>query len=142
MVCRRFACISLSAREKIAAAAPQKNGDTSHAGGESGWGTRLATWGEEFDRRIEAAEHRAFWAAHAPTAGPTTSAPEATAISLERSAETHERIATMYEEIAERSSSAHGYREHATRHREFAHHDRQRAALLRRMATRDAEGDD
>lgn len=64
------------------------------------------------------------------------SPPEATAVCLERSAESHDRIATMYEEIAGRTSSPDECRENASRHRVWAREDRRRAAQLRLAAER------
>jgi hypothetical protein len=60
----------------------------------------------------------------------TLSGPEATAMRLDESAESHERIAAMYEEIAERTASADECRSAANRHRAFALEDRRRAAQL------------
>ena len=60
-----------------------------------------------------------------------------TAVRLDESAQSH-RIASMYEEIAERTSSPDECRECASRHRVWAREDRLRAAKLRRTAEREA----
>jgi hypothetical protein len=96
---------------------------------------------EEPDSRLAAAEDEAFWAAARQAIHErrvSISAPEATAVRLDEAARSHDRIATMYEEIAGRTSSPDECRANASRHRAWAKDDRGRAEQLRHMAEGDA----
>lgn len=66
------------------------------------------------------------------------SGPEATAVRLDDSAASHDRIAAMYEKIAERTSDPDEFLGCASRHRAMASEDRQRAAQLRYVVERQA----
>jgi hypothetical protein len=95
--------------------------------------------GNESDRPLIVAEDEEVWAAARQAIlerRGSMSAPEATAVRLDTSADSHDRIATMYEEIAERTSIPDECREIASRHRVWAAEDRDRAAQLRRLADR------
>lgn len=102
-----------------------------------GWGVLMAqapgSADEEFDPQpVEAEEIAVGGARHSVHARRRKiSASQATAGCLERSAESHERIAAMYEAIAERTSNAEECRQCASRHRASAMEDRSKAARLR-----------
>ena len=90
--------------------------------------------GDGSDPQLIEAEDEASWAAMRQSVYERKrklAAPEATAVCLDMSAESHDRIAAMYETIAERTSNADECRECASRHRALAREDRQRAAELR-----------
>jgi hypothetical protein len=90
--------------------------------------------GEESDPVPTADDDEAQWAAARQAVYERQrmlTAREATAVGLDESARSHERIAAMYEEIAERTSDADECRQCAGRHRAFATEDRHRAAQLR-----------
>jgi alkylhydroperoxidase family enzyme len=98
----------------------------------------------ECNPQLNEAEDEASWAAMRKAVHERKrklSAPEATAARLDMSAESHDRIAAMYDNIAERTSDADNCRQCATRHRAFASEDRQRAAQLRHLVTRYAASD-
>ena len=97
--------------------------------------------GEESDPKLVDAGHEEPWAAARQAVYKrqrSVSAQEAAAARLDKSAESHDRIATMYEEIAERTSSPDECQNNASRHRAFAREDRRRAAQLRQVAERQA----
>jgi hypothetical protein len=100
-----------------------------------------SSWGEESDPQSLDAEDVALWDEARQAIYERKrlmSAPEATAVCLERSAESHDRIATMYEEIAGRTSHPGECRDNASRHRAWAGEDRGRAVQLRLVADRHA----
>lgn len=103
--------------------------------------TSSSSWGQDPDPQPLDAEDVALWDAARQAIYElkrSTPAPEATAACLERAAESHDRIATMYEEIADSTSSPDECRQNASRHRAWAGEDHRRAAHLRLMANRQA----
>jgi hypothetical protein len=95
--------------------------------------------GDGSDPQLVEAEDQKLWAAARQAVYKrqrSMPAQEAAAVRLDKSAESHDRIATMYEEIADRTSSPDECRNNASRHRAFAREDRRRAAQLRHVANR------
>lgn len=97
--------------------------------------------GKEADLPLVEAEDGELWAAARQAIlerRRSMSPPEATAARLDKSAQSHDRIATMYEDIADRTTIPEECRAIAIRHRTWAGEDRWRAAQLRRIADRQA----
>ena len=90
----------------------------------------------EPDRRPWGAEEAWRAVQRAEQAGRKARASQRSAAnSLDHSADSHERTAKVYEDAAEHGGLRKDeYLQHAARHREFAHEDRQMAERMRQLA--------